>query len=356
MTVTYDLVALGLEQGSIGSSGDYEDSGKVRSIGYVEVNPDKFNSPTLTATSSNGSIMVDFIGYDASYNLLCDLYWFDSPKTFDVSSYSEIKYFRVVLKYSDDAVISPSNITSCTLTYEEAEPVWRLDTVTGRLTNNDLPESISGGPITGTSIPPMYGYPATFWHYDSEAGKLILNNVCYTYFNVPPIVDEEIGRNDYEMLTPPYPASFWFLGTDNRLTLSLLPAPINSPMLVQPYPASFWWYDTEEGRLREVLIPDELPMPLEGGAFLDAEKLEYVKIPKSVTYIDWQAFQGTKLKKVCLSKNCSFSRTAFPDDCQIVFYEDMYDEDYNIFVAGANSYRTTEIKVHDEDSETCEIP
>lgn len=92
------------------------------------------------------------------------------------------------------------------------------------------------------------------------------------------------------------------------------------------------------------------------GAFYEAENLEYVKIPKSVTSIGDHAFAGTKLKEVCLSRNCTFKRSTFPSDCKITFYEDMYDINYNISVGGVNSYRTTEYVTHDEESWDSEIP
>ena len=162
---------------------------------------------------------------------------------------------------------------------------WYLDN-NNRLTNDDLPESISGGPIIGTSTPPMYGYPATFWHYDSEAGKLVLNNECYTYFNVPPIVDEEIGRNDNEMLTPPYPASFWY-------------------------------YDEDKQRLSMLLIPDA-----PGGAFTGCSRLAYISIPESVKEIGYRAFAETALTKVRIARDCVYDPTSFPEGCEIWYYDE----------------------------------
>ena len=222
---------------------------------------------------------------------------------------------------------------------------WYLN-ADDRLTHADLPQEITGSLF-------QYPYPSTFWNLQSN-DILTLNDEYYNY-TLQPIVDESIGRDDNVMLTYPYPASFWFMAAD-QLTMLLLPIPINTPILVKPYPASFWWYEVPDDRLENVLIPQELLQPLEGGAFLDAENLEFVKIPRSVTSIGWQSFQGTKLKKVCISRNCKYYSSSFPKDCEVVFYEDMYDMNYNITVGGVNSYRTTEYVTHDEESETCDIP
>lgn len=194
---------------------------------------------------------------------------------------------------------------------------WYLDN-NNRLTNDDLPESISGGPILSTSTPPMYGYPATFWHYDGEAGKLVLNNVCYTYFDVPPIVDAEAGRDDYAVLTSPYPASFWYLDETSKLHLTLLPTPIISATLVKPYPASFWYIDEElDNRLNNALIPDSLDF----SSFYGCANLTYIRIPPTVERIQNNAFYNTALTLVRLPSGCTYEKRAFPPDCEIQFYD-----------------------------------
>jgi hypothetical protein len=92
------------------------------------------------------------------------------------------------------------------------------------------------------------------------------------------------------------------------------------------------------------------------GAFLNARELEYIQIPKSVISIGAFAFQNTKLKKVMISKKCRYYPSSFPSDCEVLFYEDIYDQNYQITISGNNSYRFTETITHDEESETSEIP
>lgn len=158
----YDLLELGLEQGSIGSSGNTEDSTKVRSVGYIEISAFS-RYATLSATSSTGkSVLVDFIGYSSrdSSAIVCDLYWYGSPYKFDITSYSGIKYFRVVLKYSDNSAFLPSEIATANAEIEYPPP-WIVED--NRLTNIDLPE-----PLTGKYI--SEPYPPFMWYV--ENGRL----------------------------------------------------------------------------------------------------------------------------------------------------------------------------------------
>ena len=161
----YDLVQLGLEQGSIGSSGNTEDSTKVRSVGYIEISAFS-RYATLSATSSTGkSVLVDFIGYsskDASA-IVCDLYWYGSPYKFDITSYSGIKYFRVVLKYSDGSTFLPSEVATANAEIEYTPP-WYVYVDENRLTNIDLPE-----PLTGKYI--SEPYPPFMWYVDENRLK-----------------------------------------------------------------------------------------------------------------------------------------------------------------------------------------
>ena len=151
-------------------------------------------------------------------------------------------------------------------------------------------------------------------------------------------------------------ADSWKMLQDYSLTNAGLPEPDDGPTFQYPYPASLWWYDEAVERVRNIMIPDELFADPTGGAFYHAENLEYVKIPRSVTSIGQAAFEGTQVKEVCISRNCKFTKSAFPKDCKIIFYEDMYDTNYNITVGGVNSYRTTEYITHDEESWDSEIP
>lgn len=169
------------------------------------------------------------------------------------------------------------------------------------------------------------------------------------------IVNESLPQDiPGDIITPPYPASFWELNSDDMIVNGLLAVAIDSPILVYPYPASLWWLD-DDNILLNMLLPEPLEL-IANGAFLNAQSLEYVKIPKSVTSIGYYAFQGTKLKKVMLSKKCVFSSSAFPFGCEILFYEDQFDQNYDILIAGENSYRYEETITHDEESTTCEIP
>lgn len=156
----YDLLQLGLEQGNIGSSGDTEDSTRVRSVGYIEISAFS-RYATLSAVSSTGkSVLVDFIGYSSrdSSAIACDLYWYSSPYKFDITSYSGIKYFRVVLKYSDNSTFLPSEIVTANAEIEYPPPWYAED---NRLTNIDLPE-----PLTGKYI--SEPYPPFIWYEDSD--------------------------------------------------------------------------------------------------------------------------------------------------------------------------------------------
>ena len=81
---------------------------------------------------------------------------------------------------------------------------WYLDS-NNLLVHDDLPE-----PIEDVFSEP---YPATFWRLDSDS-KLTLNNEDWSPFPEP---------MDY--FTPPYPASIWYLDGD-KLIMSFLPEPL----------------------------------------------------------------------------------------------------------------------------------
>lgn len=217
------------------------------------------------------------------------------------------------------------------------EPTVDLPTATWNLnTNNELVHGMLPEPLANLTPP----YPASMWRLDSD------NDLVTLLF--PEALDS---------FTPPYPASMWYIDVDDDLENALLPEPTPKAFMY-PYPASLWYLEDEDLILLNIFLPDELLIPPEpeGGAFYNAESLEYVKIPRTVTSIGVESFKGTKLKKVCISRNCKYYNTSFPSDCEVIFYEDMYDEKYRITVSGKNSYRYTDTITHDEESTTSEIP
>lgn len=152
---------------------------------------------------------------------------------------------------------------------------WYLDT-DNRLNHADLATEGNAGFVSP--------YPYTFWNYISDTDKtLTLNRESAT----PPfiimryaIVDEEANRNDNQMLTYPYPASFWYLDSNNKLNLALLPDAI------------------------------------ERGAFYKSTISEVV-IPSSVKSIGAYSFSETNLTEVTLADDCTYYSTSFPPGCVV---------------------------------------
>lgn len=60
--------------------------------------------------------------------------------------------------------------------------------------------------------------------------------------------------------------------------------------------------------------------PLRVGAFANATKLKYVRIPETVKKIGEYAFRNTALTSVTIARDCEYYPTSFPDGCAINFY------------------------------------
>lgn len=147
----------------------------------------------------------------------------------------------------------------------------------------------------------------------------------------------------------PYPVGKWYMDDENQLTASGIPAPLSWS---KPYPATMWYFDDELDHLFNSMIPLEITIPPGVvGAFQNCRNLHFVKIPRSVTKIGQSSFEGTALTKVCISRNCVYSPSSFPDGCEVIYYEDLYSINYNEYVEGPNAFRSTEIIPFDESSE-----
>ena len=166
-STTYDILQLaGFEQGTIGQTYDSQSDTRVRTIGYIAMN-DKPLSALLSATASTAKqVQVAFRGYSGTTpeSLVCNIYWYDSPHDFDLSSYSNINYFRIVLCYSDNSNITPSEINACQAVVKEPA-LWEVED--GKLTHDDLP-----APIESPFAPP---YPPFWWYVDN--GRLVNSNL-----------------------------------------------------------------------------------------------------------------------------------------------------------------------------------
>lgn len=236
----YNILAEGIEQGTIGQVDDEASSTRVRSSTYTRLVDSIVTSVTVSAScSTSKTVKVAFRGYSAAdkNSLVCNLYWYDSPHTFDLSSYSNIKYARLVFKYSDDSDITPTEITSATLV-ETYRPSWRIE--------NDI--------FTHDALPTM----------------------------IP-------------MLVQPYPPGIWYIENDKFMHL-LLPTMI--PQLVPPYPPGIWYIDNNE--FKNLLMPDNIMV----GAFNNCTSLASITIPNSVTGIGSNAFTNcTTLTSITINKS-----------------------------------------------------
>ena len=154
---------------------------------------------------------------------------------------------------------------------------WYLDT-DNRLNHADLATEGNAGFVSP--------YPYTFWNYISDTD----NTLTLNRDNADPpftimryaIVDEEANRNDNQMLTYPYPATFWYQDSNDKLNLALLLA----------------------------------PLPL--GAFAGCKHLTTIILPESLTSIGEEAFADSGLRSVTIPNDeCTYYSTSFPPDCVI---------------------------------------
>lgn len=183
---TIDVYTYGFEQGTVdGSGAPLASTTRVRSSAYIPL-PATFvdRKITVSATVSTGkTIQVALDGYvtDSPPNT-CDIGWYNSPGTFNLSSYSTTAYFKIILKYSDTSDIAPSEITSCKATYD--------DGIVYHAHEGEYPVNDSAMPIVQTDF--TRPFPSNLWRIDQSNGGY-------------PYTDLQLGILTYEPPPPPPP-------------------------------------------------------------------------------------------------------------------------------------------------------
>ncbi len=164
-----------LENGYISSSGDTARDGYVRTEGYLQLTG-KPKNVTVSFNSTN-TLLVNFVGYQnqSPSPIVCDLYWYESPKNFDISSYSNLNYYRLLFKRKDGgSSLDYTDISECTIEYDE-EYTWYIDS-NGNICNDDL-KPMASKPI---DIP----FPKGYWRISPEYNygypyHELLNDISY---------------------------------------------------------------------------------------------------------------------------------------------------------------------------------
>lgn len=119
-----DAKASGFEQGSIvtategNPSGNYDSTSRVRTTNYLTL-PTSADSIKVTAALTEVSgvtTQISLVGYNANKEqTFIENEWHNSPHELNVSSYSTTRYYRIVLKYSNSADLTPENVVSCSV-------------------------------------------------------------------------------------------------------------------------------------------------------------------------------------------------------------------------------------------------
>jgi hypothetical protein len=86
----------------------------------------------------------------------------------------------------------------------------------------------------------------------------------------------------------------------------------------QPYPSIYWYVTTSPNNITH----GDFKEPQYMGAFMNAQHLTSVLIPRSVKYIGEFAFTNTQLTSVTIASDCTYFPTSFPDGCVVNFYSD----------------------------------
>lgn len=289
---TIDVLASGIEQGTITSSGDVADSQCVRCIGYLPFLGTEDGKVQMSATATTGkTVQVDLLGYTSNTTTSprFDLYWYNSPKEFDISSYSDIKYLRIVLKYADGSALIPSEVASCIITYEYVYS-WEME--------GDYPVPTKS--LQATTDGFVKPYPASLWRY--EGGDTPINGLML------PIVQERF--------TEPYPASLWRIDESNG------GLPYNDLMLDVLY---------HEPEPPPPPRPTEIPtvQPTATVEITDQTSVEYRRYMNGYTNPNLYRFRDGEL----------------PENTEC-----------DVFIKGTHSHRYTSINDYEDFSTECEIP
>ena len=116
-----------LENGYISSSGDADREGYVRTKGYLQFSGEPSN--ITVHLDSSKTLLMNFVGYQnqSPSPIICDLYWYEQPAEFNLSSYSNLNYYRLLFKRKDGVMsLDTSDISNCTIEYDESY-VWYID-------------------------------------------------------------------------------------------------------------------------------------------------------------------------------------------------------------------------------------
>lgn len=119
-----------IEQGTITNSGDDNSDIRIRNNGRINIILWEKTTIFISAMAVNGKqLQCDMLGYDSfsSNSPIFDLYWFDTPHGFDVSSYTTLTNIRIVIRYADNSQITPQDLLSVSISYE-IDIVWRMGT------------------------------------------------------------------------------------------------------------------------------------------------------------------------------------------------------------------------------------
>lgn len=105
--------------------------------------------------------------------------------------------------------------------------------------------------------------------------------------------------------------SSWYLNNNNEIVQDDFPEPLE--YLTPPYPATMWYLDDRD-KLQNSLLPDILPV----GAFALTTELQEIRLPESLEEIGPEAFYGSAIKRVIIPNNtCTYYSTSFPPDCVV---------------------------------------
>lgn len=241
----------------------------------------------------------------AEYNKGCNVTWY-----IDDSGPADYHYGIDASKACYYADLEPN--TTYTIQRIDASDRFRVV-----LTSQDL-KYLTATSDTSVQTPFSWGYeadnslpitPITFTT-GSDNIHLVAFYTNTSQYTTRVMLNEGSSIEPYEAPTR-YFKNHWRL-INGKLINNDLPEPIESN-LTPPYPASMWYLD-ENNKLMNALLPDILPL----GAFALTTELQEIRLPESLEEIGPEAFYGSAIRHVTIPNNqCTYYATSFPPGCVV---------------------------------------